>query len=91
VLRTAENEFGDLSAKAGADDGATVRFELEGGESGRRGWALAQWAVASADTLEVVAVETDGRRWERGPDGTWVASDAAPGAGSVDVTVANGQ
>ncbi len=91
VLRTAENEFGDVRADAGADDGATVQFELEGGESARRGWALAQWAVASADTLEVVAVETDGQRWDRGPDGAWVASDAAPGAGTVNVTVANGQ
>jgi hypothetical protein len=91
VLSAAEDAFGDLSADPGADDGATVRFDLQGGESARKGWALAQWAVASAEGLDVVAVETDGKRWERGPDGAWVASDAAPDAGTVYVTVANGQ
>ena len=91
VLNTAQTGFGDLEAEPAAEDGATVRFELDGGESSRRGWALAQWAVASADLLDVVAVETDGQRWERGPDGKWDANEAAPGPGRVNVTVANGQ
>ena len=90
MLSAAEAAFGDLSADAGADDGATVQLDVEGDESARRGWAFAQWAVASADGLDIVAVATDGKRWERDPRDVG-ADDGAPGAGTVSITVANGQ
>ncbi|OMH28990.1 hypothetical protein BKD30_01260 [Tersicoccus phoenicis] len=38
--------------------------------SGTDGWAVAQWAVATAARLQVTAVEFDGKRWERGR-GSW--------------------
>jgi len=80
---------------AGDDEapGTALRFVLTGTQSGtesaRLGWALAQWAVARADGLQVVAVETDGRQWRRDAsrDG-WTTADSAPGAGIVVVRVA---
>ena len=42
-----------------------VRFVLPGKGAKRPAWALAHWAVARAEGLQVVSVETDGRRWER--------------------------
>lgn len=44
----------------------------------RRGWAAAQWAVASADAYDVVRVEVGGRVWDRtSPGDGWVADDGA--------------
>ena len=53
------------------------------------GW-IAQWAVARAQALDVVSVETDGKRWERDrPDRTWSAATGAASAGVVVVRTAN--
>lgn len=44
--------------------------------SGRQGWAVAQWAVASADAYDVVAVSVDGQCWDRSdPSAGWTTSD----------------
>lgn len=57
----------------------------------RAAWAVAQWAVASADATNVETVEVADRRWTRA-DPTWTAvapDDAAPPTpGSVRLTVA---
>ncbi len=75
------------SAAPTAAKGTAVSFALSGSESARLGWALAQWAVASADRFSITSVAVNGHRWSR-DDGTWTTSDAAPGPGSVVVTVA---
>ncbi|MEJ5915077.1 hypothetical protein [Pseudokineococcus sp. 1T1Z-3] len=69
--------------------GGTVlgRSYGEGEDAARRGWALAQWAVARAVGTDVVEVATDGRRWSR-HEAAWVQDDAAPPAGAVRITVA---
>jgi hypothetical protein len=64
-----------------------VRFPMTGKNASIDAWALAQWAVARADGLGVVAVEAGGRRWDRNrPDRTWTTEASAP-ADAVVVTV----
>ena len=65
-----------------------LRFTLQGKGSTTAGWALAQWAVARASGLQVVSVETDGRRWERahGDEG-WTVAPGSAAAGTVVVRV----
>ena len=73
----------DASALPGAADDGGVE---------RSAWAVAQWAVATADATNVVAVEVGDRRWSR--DGaTWTTPDPAdlapldPGVLRVHVAV----
>lgn len=47
--------------------------------TGSYGWSVAQWAVASADSLSLDSVAFDGLRWTRAT-GTWVASPASESA-----------
>jgi len=64
---------------------------LAGRDGARLGWALAQWAVARGDALNVIAVEVDGQRWLRSaPDKGWTALEGGPPAGTVIVRVAAG-
>jgi hypothetical protein len=90
VLRAAAHETGRAgSAEPGS--AAAVRFLLTGRNARTDGWALAQWAVARADALDVVSVETDGKRWQRSrPDRTWTSLPGAASAGVVVVRTANG-
>ena len=87
VARAAEKEAGRTAAVVPGEPTA-VRFVLPGKGAKTAGWALAHWAVARAGGLQVVSVETDGRRWERSrADKGWtVAAGGAP-AGSVVVRV----
>ncbi|MFF2269466.1 hypothetical protein ACFVTZ_14465 [Cellulosimicrobium cellulans] len=62
-------------------DGGTVQVDASGlpaaGEDGgpdRAAWAVAQWAVATANATNVVAVEVGDRRWSR-EDSTWSPLD----------------
>ncbi|WP_240200853.1 hypothetical protein [Cellulosimicrobium cellulans] len=62
-------------------DGSTVQVDASGlpaaGEDGgpdRAAWAVAQWAVATANATNVVAVEVGDRRWSR-DDSTWTPLD----------------
>jgi hypothetical protein len=90
VVGAAAHETGRAG---GAEPGspAAVRFLLTGTNPSIDAWALAQWAVARADALDVVSVETDGRRWERDrPDRTWTSVPGAASAGVVVVRTANG-
>jgi hypothetical protein len=87
-----------LDASAGQDDGVVVVLDaaaltgVSGGDPVRTGWAVAQWAVAAAEALDVVAVEVAGSRWDRGTPG-WAVVGATSGAeppapGTVAVTLA---
>lgn len=81
AVRTAlEQEWGLTKVSA---DGATTL--VVPAPSQRRGWGVASWAVASADDLQITAVEVDAKRWARG-QAEW-KSDGAAGP-TVRITVA---
>ena len=54
------------------------------------GWAVAQWAVARSDPLQIVAVGTATKSWSRGDHpNTWTGArvnDLAPGHVIVQVS-----
>lgn len=95
VAAAASEELGVSGLRAGdagsgEDEGTVLVADLgDDGEGTRSAWALAQWAVARAEGLDVVDVTTDGQRWQRG-DADWQADSSAPGAGTVRVVVARG-
>ncbi len=90
VLDAAQVAFGDLDAAPGATGTSLAVTTGEGDAGLRRAWALAHWAVASAQSLDVVRVTVDGRQWERAEPGAgWAETDDAP-AGQVVVHVAPG-
>ncbi|MDF9875785.1 hypothetical protein [Cellulosimicrobium cellulans] len=83
-------------------DGSTVQLDASGlpaaGDDGgpdRSAWAVAQWAVATADATNVVALEVGDRRWSR-EDSTWSPLDPEelapldPGLLRVHVAVPEG-
>ncbi|MBD7997046.1 hypothetical protein H9640_00565 [Oerskovia sp. Sa2CUA8] len=89
-----QRDLGDLPTSV---DGAAVTVDslpLAGNppETGRAGWAVAQWAVASADATDVVQVDVGDRTWSReSPE--WAVSEPTdeaphPGTGQVRITVA---
>jgi hypothetical protein len=87
VARAAANEAGRTGAAVPGESTA-VRFALPGKGGTTAGWALAQWAVARAAGLQIVSVETDGRRWERSrADEGWTVTAGSAPAGTVVVRV----
>lgn len=64
---------------------------LAGGsaEASRAGWAVAQWAVATAGSTHAVTVRTADREWTRAKD-TWAQAPTALAPGRVEVTVGTG-
>lgn len=88
VTAAAQAELGRSAVPVGGD-GTAVRFGATDRDPRRLAWAVAQWAVARADALDVVAVEVDGRQWRRArsTDG-WSPLDDGPVAGEVVVRVA---
>ncbi len=88
LLAAATRETGRRGA-AVANDPGTVRFTVAGKGSATTAWSLAAWAVSRAKGLDVVSVETDGRRWVRdGADSAWITTTGAAPAGTVIVRVA---
>lgn len=82
----------------GTDEGVIVLLDTarlaaaSGDDDARSGWAVAQWAVAVADGLDIQAVEVADSRWQRGGTG-WTERDEeagsdAPPPGTVVVTLA---
>jgi len=66
-------------------DGSGLRFAVPtkavaaGGGPATAAWALAHWAVASADARDVVSVEVDGRRWSRAESTQgWTTAGSSP-------------
>jgi hypothetical protein len=94
LVTAAGADTGRAAAGPVGPAGTTVQWKLTGKESGRQGWALAQWAVSRAQALGVVSVSTDGRRWSRDdPGGGWKViedqgADKKPATGTVLVQVA---
>jgi hypothetical protein len=76
---------------AGVAEGVTVVVDAAAvpgadQDGDRAGWAVAQWAVAVASTLDVVEVRHAGQVWSR-EAGTWSPADGATrGAGTADAT-----
>ena len=74
------------------DDGTTVGIDttslVADGDGTRLDWAVAQWAVAVAQPLQVTSVSVADRTWDR-TDGTWGPSDAPVPAGTVQLTVSS--
>lgn len=68
-------------------DAAVAGRELRVAATDERGWAVAQWAVASAKQLNLESVAYAGLSWQR-DDGAWVSANTD--AGYVVVTVAQG-
>jgi hypothetical protein len=100
VAARVQRDFGGSVAAAvdvaasGDGQGAVVRLDpaaltaATGGDPVRAGWAVAQWAVAVAEALDVQAVAVGDSTWDRGGDG-WAAGAAAPLApGAVALTLA---
>ncbi len=88
VLTAAAKEAGRTGA-AVAGEPTALRFTLRGKAATGAAWSLAHWAVARAQGLDVVSVETDGRRWTRsGADSAWTSTSGAAPAGTVVVRVA---
>jgi hypothetical protein len=89
LVRSASVAAGRTGAPVAGSGGSAVRFAMNGKGSTQAAWALAEWAVASADTLDVVAVEVDGRRWRR-DDSTagWTSLPNGQPPGAVTVHVA---
>jgi len=89
LVKAAAHETGRGTAVPATTDGKSVRFTVPLVTGDRLGWSLAQWAVARADGLDVIAVEVPGRQWHR-DDSTegWTTGSASVPPGSVIVRVA---
>lgn len=70
-------------------DGKGLEFTPSGEEAERTAWAVAGWAVASAEGLDVVEVSVQGSRWTRAESGRgWRTTATGLAAGAVQVRVA---
>jgi hypothetical protein len=92
VRTAARSELGRTAVPVVGSAGTALRFGATSSEPQRMSWAVAQWAVARADGLDVVAVEVDGRQWRRADSTSgWTRlgeGRAGPPAGEVVVRVA---
>ncbi|WP_435847840.1 hypothetical protein [Streptomyces fradiae] len=83
----AEGRTVRLPVPAGADSSGPEGGAAEAGS--RRGWELAQWAVARADELDVVEVAYAGRVWSvREAREGWRPAGSDAGTGEVVIRVA---
>jgi hypothetical protein len=88
LVTAAGREAGQAGTAAGTG-GRTVAFTLAGTDRVRLSWSVAQWAVARADGLDVVAVQVGGKQWRRDhPKQGWTTLSSGPPAGTVTVVVA---
>ena len=90
LAKAALAETGRQASTSGSGEarGTAVTFTVTGAQGRRLGWALAQWAVARAQGLDVVAVRTDGMQWRRdNGEAGWTPTPSAPAAGTVTIQV----
>ena len=86
VRSAASKETGRREVASAGHGGTALRFTVTGGH--REQWALASWAVARADGLDIVSVSLGAKTWDRthSPDGWRTADDPLPD-GQVLITV----
>ncbi len=65
VTVAADQEAGRRDVTTTGSTGTTLRFTVPGSADARDTWALAHWAVARADSLDIVRVDVAGQRWDR--------------------------
>ena len=89
VAAAADREAGRRDVVAATTDGKTLRFTVSPADGNRYGWSLAQWAVARANGLHIIAISVGDQRWAR-DDSTagWTRAETALPAGAVVVRVA---
>ena len=73
------------------DDVDGLALQVDAGDE-RLAWAVAQWAVARADALDVEEVSVGRNRWQRAEPGAgWAGTRSPLAATVVDVRVARGE
>jgi hypothetical protein len=89
LVKAAAGETGRRDVVPSTTDGKSLRFTVSSAESNRYGWSLAQWAVARAAALDVIAIDVGDRHWLRdsSTDGWTKAQHPLP-AGTVVIRVA---
>ncbi|WP_435842905.1 hypothetical protein [Streptomyces filamentosus] len=89
--------FGDAAAPTSVSGGASAGrsaaepavLVVPAGDTERRGWELAQWAVARADTLRVAEVAYGGKVWRADDSGGgWEKASAGQDPSSVRLRLA---
>ncbi|KAA6219521.1 hypothetical protein ABT281_19035 [Streptomyces filamentosus] len=89
--------FGDAAAPTSVSGGASAGrsaaepavLVVPAGDTERRGWELAQWAVARADTLRVAEVAYGGKVWRADDSGGgWEDASAGQDTSSVRLRLA---
>ncbi|SDS74022.1 hypothetical protein SAMN04489860_2249 [Paraoerskovia marina] len=90
LVERIDRDLGDAPREV---DGDTVTVDTEGfggttaRDRVRTSWAVAQWAVATAQDTDADAVTVDGHRWTRSSP-TWEEIDGGPAPGQVEIRVA---
>jgi hypothetical protein len=89
VVKAADRETGRRTVVPATTDGKSLRSTVPAAAGDRLAWSFAQWAVARADGLDIIAVEVPGRHWLR-DDSTegWTAGSTSLPPGNVVVRVA---
>jgi hypothetical protein len=88
LVKAARKETGESTYAKGGAAGIAVTYTVAGGNNDREGWALASWAVARADGLDVVEVDVAGQKWLRSDSGHgWTRSRATLADGQVRIRV----
>ncbi|BFO15051.1 heavy metal transporter [Streptomyces sp. KM77-8] len=88
ALEPAGAEVGGAPSPSASESAAagTVRVpvtDVEGADSGARGWQLAHWAVANSSELHIKRVSYAGREWTAGnTDSQWRPTDGKNSSGS---------
>jgi hypothetical protein len=89
VTAAASAETGRKDAKPVGSGGTTMRFTVPESTDQRNAWALAHWAVARANSLDIIRVDVANQRWDRNrsTDG-WSTLKTPVPANAVIITVA---
>jgi len=89
LVKAADREAGRRIVAPSTTDGKSLRFTLPAAAGDRYSWSFAQWAVARADGLDVIAVDVADRQWRR-DDSTegWTTAKSRLPAGTVVIRVA---
>lgn len=91
VVARIQRDLGDVPVQVTpTDGGATLTFPTSAvtsiDEAGQRDWALAQWAAAVADPLQLTSVSVADQTWDR-TTGAWTPSTTPVPAGTVSLTI----